>query len=144
MAEFFTDYGLFFLKVLTLVIAIIIIIVAIVAAATRGKKSSSSGKVSITLLNDQYDDMRDVLSTALLDDSAMKYADKEKKSEEKAKRKAEKKSAKEAAKKRGKGETKIDEPTKKRVFVVDFDGDVRASAVENLRREISAILTTAA
>jgi len=144
LAEFFTDYGLFFLKVITLVIAIIIVIVAIVAAATRGKKdSSSNGKITITLVNDQYDDMRDVLSTALLDDSAMKFSDKEKKSEEKAKRKAEKKAAKEAAKKRGKGETKIEEPKRKRVFVLDFDGDVRASAVENLRREISAILTTA-
>ena len=144
MAEFFTDYGLFFLKVLTLVIAIIIVIVAIVAAATRGKKDSSSGgKVKITRLNEQYDDMRDVLSTALLDDSAMKFSDKEKKSEEKEKRKAEKKAAKEAAKKRGKGSTRIDEPTRKRLFVVDFDGDMRASAVDNLRKEITAILTTA-
>ncbi len=144
MAEFFLDYGLFFLKVLTLVIAIIIVIVAIVSAAMRGRKSSpSGGKISITQLNDHYDDMRDVLSTALLDDSALKYSDKEKKAEEKAKRKQEKKAAKEASKKRGKGETRIDEPTRKRVFVVDFDGDVRASAVENLRREISAILTTA-
>ena len=143
MAEFFTDYGLFFLKVLTVVIAIIVVIVAIVASASRGRKESASGKVSITRLNEQFDDMRDTLSMALLDDSALKFTEKDKKAEDKAKRKAEKKEAKAASKKRGKGETRVSEPTRKRVFVVDFDGDVRASAVENLRRELSAILTTA-
>ena len=145
MAEFFINYGLFFLKALTIVIAIIIVVIAIVAAASRGRKDpSTEGRVTITRLNHQFDDMRDALSTALLDDAAMKFADKDKKAEEKAKRKEEKKAAKVAAKKRGKGgETRVTEPSRKRVFVVDFDGDVRASAVENLRRELSAILTTA-
>ena len=143
MAEFFADYGLFFLKVLTIVIAIIVVIVSIVASAARGRKDSPAGKVNITRLNEQFDDMRDTLSMALLDDSALKFTEKDKKSEEKAKRKLEKKEAKAAAKKRGKGETRITEASRKRVFVVDFDGDVRASAVDNLRRELSAILTTA-
>lgn len=143
MAEFFADYGLFLLKVLTIVIAIIVVIVAIVAAASRGRKESASGKVNITRLNEQFDDMRDTLSLALLDDSALKFSEKDRKAEEKAKRKVEKKEAKAASKKRGKGETRVTEAARKRVFVVDFDGDVRASAVENLRREISAILTTA-
>ena len=143
MADFFANYGLFFLKVLTIVIAIIIVIVAIVAAASRGRKESSAGKVSITRLNKQFEDMHDTLSTALLDDSALKFSEKDRKSEEKAKRKAEKKEAKAASKKRGKGETRITEASRKRVFVVDFDGDIRATAVENLRRELSAILTTA-
>jgi len=31
----------------------------------------------------------------------------------------------------------------KKIFVVDFDGDVKASAVENLREEITAVLTIA-
>ncbi len=144
MAEFFTDYGLFFLKILTIVIAIIVVVVAIIAAASRGRKdSAATGKVLITRMNEQFDDMRDTLSMALLDDSALKFADKDKKSEEKAKRKKEKKEAKAASKKRGKGETRVSEPVRKRVFVVDFDGDIRATAVENLRREVSAILTTA-
>ena len=33
--------------------------------------------------------------------------------------------------------------TSARVFVLDFDGDIRASAVENLRHEITALLTMA-
>ena len=145
MAEFFINYGLFFFKVLTIVIAIVVVILVIVAAATRGRKEAGDqGRVIITRLNHQFDDMRDVLSTALLDDSAMKFADKSRKAEDKAKRKEEKKAAKLAAKKQVKGgEARVTEPAKKRVFVVDFDGDIRASAVENLRRELSAILTTA-
>ena len=47
-----------------------------------------------------------------------------------------------AQKKREKAENK-DDNKKSRTFVLDFDGDVRASAVDNLRREISAILTVA-
>jgi len=144
LAEFFADYGLFFLKVLTIVIAIIVVLVAMVAAASRGRKDTGeTGQVKITRLNHEFDTMKTTLSTAVLDEAAQKYASKDRKSEEKAKRKAEKKEAKAAAKKRGKGQTLITEPSRKRVFVVDFDGDVRATAVENLRRELSAILTTA-
>lgn len=144
MVEFLADYGLFLLKVLTVVIAIIVVAVAMVAVASKGRKSpGAAGSVSIIRLNEQFDDMRDTLSMALLDDSAAKFAEKERKAEEKAKRKKEKKQAKAAAKKRGKGETRITEALRKRVFVVDFDGDIRASAVENLRHELSAILTTA-
>jgi len=33
--------------------------------------------------------------------------------------------------------------TKRRVFVINFDGDIRALTVENLRQEISAVLTIA-
>jgi len=37
----------------------------------------------------------------------------------------------------------VDEPKRKSIFVLDFDGDIRGSAVGGLRKEISAILTTA-
>jgi serine protease SohB len=45
-----------------------------------------------------------------------------------------------AEKKQKKSEVKKDKPM---VFVLDFEGDIRASAVENLRREITAILSVA-
>jgi len=143
LAEFFLNYGLFFLKVLTLLIAVVIVLLIVISAASRNRKDSPAGEVSITRLNKELDDMRDILSTALLDESAQKFANKDRKAEEKARRKSEKKAAKSASKKRGKGETRITEPSRKRVFVVDFDGDIRATAVDNLRREVSAILTTA-
>jgi len=46
-------------------------------------------------------------------------------------------------KKRGDGETIVDEKKKKRVFVLGFNGDIRASQVSGLRREITAVLSLA-
>ena len=143
MGEFFASYGLFLLKVITFVVAALIVIFAITMASSRGRKSSSEGRIELTKLNEQFDDMKESLSFSLLDDEAQKIALKEKKAEEKAERKANKAAAKKAKKQRGDGETVVDKPAKNRVYVMDFDGDMRASAVENMRREISAILTTA-
>lgn len=143
MAEFFASYGLFLLKVLTFLIAILIVIFTIAMLSSRGRKPGSEGSIEITSMNEQYDGMREALSLSLLDDQARKLAEKDKKAEEKAERKAQKAAAKKARKQRGDGETHVSEPDKKRVFVMDFDGDIRATAVENMRREISAILTAA-
>jgi len=143
VGEFFASYGLFLLKVITFVVAVLIIIFAIVMASSRGRKSGSEGRIEITNLNERYEDMKESLSFSLLDDEAQKMALKDKKAEDKAERKAKKAAAKKAKKQRGDGETVVDEPTKNRVYVMDFDGDIRASAVENMRREITAILTTA-
>lgn len=143
MAEFFANYGLFLLKVITFVVAILIVVFAIAALSGRTRKHGSEGHIEITKLNEQLDQMKESLSLSLLDEEAQKLAAKEKKAEEKAERKANKAAAKKAKKQRGDGETVVDEPSKNRVYVVDFDGDIRASAVENMRREISAILTSA-
>lgn len=143
MAEFFASYGLFLLKVITFVVAILIVVFAIAMLGSRGRKSGSEGRIEITKLNEQLDDMKEALSFSLLDDEAQKLAAKEKKAEEKAERKANKAAAKKAKKQRGDGETVVPEPKKDRVYVIDFDGDIRASQVENMRREISAILTAA-
>ncbi len=143
MAEFFASYGLFLLKVITFVVAVLIIIFAIAMLSMRGRKPGSGGRIEITKLNEQFDEMKEALSFSLLDDEAQKLALKEKKATEKAERKASKAAAKKAKKQRGDGETVVSEPGKRRVFVLDFDGDIRASEVENMRKEITAILTTA-
>jgi serine protease SohB len=57
--------------------------------------------------------------------------------EEKQKLKKEKAEQKKAAK------DEVNSIQKKRIFVLDFDGDVRAQAVDTMREEISAILTVA-
>src|ERR1700730_3573617 len=58
--------------------------------------------------------------------------------ERKAHIKAKKKEYKQRTKKQKKGKT-----ARSRVFVLDFDGDIRASAVEHLREEISAVVQVA-
>jgi len=143
VAEFFSDYGLFFLKVLTFVVAIIIVVLVIAAVTSRGRKGQPEGHIEIRKLNESMDDLRDSLQQSLMNPALLKQSLKAKKSTEKAQLKAEKKSAKSAAKQRGKGQTVVDEPRTKAVYVLDFHGDIRASAVANLRREITTILTAA-
>ena len=58
--------------------------------------------------------------------------------ERKAHIKAKKKEYKQRTKEQKKGKT-----ARSRVFVLDFDGDIRASAVEYLREEISAVVQVA-
>jgi len=126
--EFLADYGLFLAKSITLVIAILVVIVGIIAASSRGKREEE-GTIQVDYLNDKYDDLEYTLKQAILDDDQLKALQKE----EKKKAKAQKKSKKSSS----------DEERKKRIYVLDFDGDVKASAVEELRKEITAVLTLA-
>ncbi|MFK7852939.1 MAG: protease SohB [Granulosicoccus sp.] len=146
MAEFFYNYGLFFLKTLTFVIAFVVILMAIVAAASRSRLSggsSESGHIEIKKYNERLEDMHEALSLSLLEPFQRKQAEKEKKASDKAEKKAAKQAAKKAKKQRGSGETIVPETLRPRLYVMDFDGDIRASEVEKLRREITAVLTTA-
>ncbi len=129
--EFLTDYGLFIAKTITILIALLIA-VAIVASSTQ-KGNKDEVHIEIEKLNDRFDGYKDTLQHSLLNSEELK---KLKKSEKKA-QKAEKKQ-----KKSGKKESE-DSAKEKRVFVVDFDGDVKASDTENLRELISAILIEA-
>lgn len=146
MAEFLYSYGLFFLKALTLVVAVILVIMAIVAAASRSRQfagQSSSGHIELKKYNERLEDMRDALSMSLLDSAQRKDAEKSKKKLEKEEKKQAKAAAKRARKQRGEGQTVLPEKTRNRLYVMDFDGDIRASEVDKLRREITALLTTA-
>lgn len=147
VAEFFYEYGMFFLKALTFVVAFGLILMAIVAAATRssggGGRDGREGRITIKNYNEKLEDLQDALSFSLLEPEQQKEAEKEKKTERKAEKKLAKAAAKKARKQRGKGETIVVEEKKPRLYVLDFDGDIRASEVEKLRREITAVLTTA-
>lgn len=146
MAEFLYEYGLFFLKALTFVIAVAVILMFIVAAASRSRHSSggqSEGHIQIKKFNERLENMHEALTFASLDPAALKEAEKEKKVAEKAEKKAARASAKKAKKQRGSGETIVESKKSPRTYVMDFDGDIRASDVEKLRREITAVLTTA-
>jgi serine protease SohB len=116
--QFLADYGLFLLKTLTLLVGItlafILIMVAIIKAKKAGKEEE--GLLSITKLNEQYDETQKLLQEAILSKKDLK----------KAKKALSKK-----------------EDAKKRLFVIDFIGDIRASAVHHLREEITAILLIA-
>lgn len=130
--EFLSDYGLFLAKSVTIVLAIITVVGGIAAIASRGRKTGDHGTVEITHLNEELEEMKQQLEEAVLDRDELKALIKEEKKKEKAERKARKKQKPTA-----------DEARRKRVYVLDFDGDIRASDVEPMREEISAVLTLA-
>ncbi|MGB0467593.1 MAG: protease SohB [Pontibacterium sp.] len=134
MIEFLSDYGLFLAKSVTIVLAVIAVVGGIVAIAARGRKDAHHGSIDVTHLNEELEEMKHSLEASILDEGELKAQLKEEKKKEKADKKAEKQ-----ARKTG----KVTEESRKRIYVLDFDGDIRASDVEPLREEISAILTLA-
>ncbi len=132
--EFLIEYGAFLLKAITIVVAILIVVGGVISLSSR-QKGSSDGDLIVKKLNDELDDQRDQLQEVLLDKEVLKQLEKAKKKEEKEKDKAAKKAAKD------KKEEK--EEQRKRVFVLDFDGDIKASDVDLMRQEITAVLTMA-
>lgn len=143
MAEFLSEYGLFLLKAVTTVLAIIIVVLVVTMLGMRSRKSHAAGHIEIRKMNEHFDSMKEALTLSVLDPALQKVAMKDKKAAEKAERKESKAAAKKARKqKTGESDTAA-EPQEKRVFVMDFDGDLRASDVDKLREEVSAVLTAA-
>ncbi len=120
MSQFFIEYALFLLKIVTIAAAIIVVI-AFAAAASR--KGSTDG-LEVESINKKYRGLAEALRKAVAGKSEIKAATREQK-------------------KRDKAEAKQTSP-KPRTYVIDFKGDLKATAVASLREEISAILDVAA
>ena len=121
MMDLLLDYGLFLAQAVTVVIAVAAI-VAVIAGAARRQRPPEGG-LEVNRINDQFDDLARPLKEKLLPGKAFK-----------AELKAQKK-ARKAAEKSGE--------QRPRIYVLDFRGDIRASAARNLRHEVSAVLAAA-
>jgi serine protease SohB len=121
------EYGLFIAKFATVIVGLLILIAAIVALGQRRHKDTD-GHIEVKDLNERFDNFEDDIRHSILYEDELKALHKAQRKEEKLEEKQRKKH---------KGE----EPVRQRVYVLDFDGDIKASAVENLREEVSAILT---
>lgn len=129
--DFLFEYGLFLAKTLTLVLAVVIVLLACAAFAARNRhEAKDHGAIHVVNLNDEIEAMKDALRHEVLDHDALK-----------AELKAERKKEKEERKARSKDPGA--EPARKRIYVLDFDGDVQASQVEDLRRTVTAVLSFA-
>ncbi|MEO7387489.1 MAG: protease SohB [Gammaproteobacteria bacterium] len=129
MIQFLLDYGLFLAKAVTIVAAMAAIVTIVVSLS---RKEAPAGGLNVEKLNDRYRDLRLQLSGALLGKAERRKALKQ----ERKQRKLEEKSRQAGAGGNG-------PPVRHRVFVLDFKGDIRATAVTCLREEISAILGVA-
>ncbi len=151
--EFLAEFGLFLLKSVTIVAAILIVIGGIVNSSQRNKmnkiKGQAQGEIQLTNVSERYRDMVQYMQHALLSRFEAKELNKAEKKAEKLKTKEDKKRAK--ALKKSVPENTEDteqlaekaEDAHKRLFVIDFDGDIKASEVDSLREEISAIIAIA-
>ena len=121
--EYLYEYGLFLAKAVTIVVAIMFVVGSVVTMSMR-QRDGSKEEIEITRLNEKYEHMGQALQNSLLSRDELK---KQRKQDKKEKKKAGK------------------EPTSdhKRMFVIDFDGDLRGTHVESLREEITAVLTVA-
>ena len=122
MIELITDYGLFLAKAVTVLIFIWLLASLLYSFS---KKARADDHFEITHLNEKYDSMADTLRFSLLPKKEFKKIKKEHKKEYKQ----DKKSASSAE--------------KKRIFVLNFLGNIKATAVRHLRKEITAILSVA-
>jgi len=116
--HFISEYGLFLLKAATIVICILLVIAGILLIISRAKTKEKAGELIVRKLNDKYKNYQNIVNEAVQN-------------------KLEKKLAKKAQKK----ESKLkDNGLRKRLFLINFNGDIKASAVQSLREEITAIL----
>ncbi|HEY3697765.1 MAG TPA: protease SohB, partial [Spongiibacteraceae bacterium] len=127
--QLLAEYGLFLAKSITVIVGLLVLIAGIFALSQR-KHKDSDGHIEVKDLGARFENFEEDIKHSILYDDELKAL-------HKAQRKQDKLEEKQRKKNKG-GET-----AKKRIFVLDFDGDMKASAVENLREEISAILTLA-
>ncbi len=125
MTGFLADYGLFAAKAFTLLLVLVLALGALAASVRAARGQGPGERLEITNLSDRYERLADVLQVELRTPAEQKLARKQRKAERKLRRKS---------------KTPAPRP---RVFVLDFDGDIRASATDALREEISAIVQVA-
>jgi len=135
--EFLTNYGLFLAKTVTFVAAVLIIIVAVVAAATRNRRRKDDGEVRVERLNETLKKRCEHLEEQMIPEERRKQWHKEHKKAQKA----EAKEAKQKARRERHGATPVEVGA--RTFVLDFHGDIKASATEELRKSVTAVLAIA-
>jgi len=124
LIDFLTEYGIFLAKGVTLVLLFLLAFGGMLRLYTR-KKSVRDEHLEVKKLNEKYQRMSLVLKAATLSKKAFKQELKALKVQHKQNRKP------------------STDNERKRVYVLKFKGDVRASAVASLRESITAILTVA-
>jgi serine protease SohB len=127
MTDFVLQYGLFVAKTVTVVVALGVLAgVLAVVLAGLSRRATRAEQLEVTYLNDRYRRMEHALKAKLLPQKTFK-------AEARAYRRRRK-----AERKRPRKDGQL-----RRLFVINFRGDIRASAVSALREEVTAVLTVA-
>lgn len=153
--EFLSEYGLFLAKTVTVVVGLLVIVGALVSARHR-RQAPGKGEIQVTNIGDDIKSLANAIHHEVMTKAEYKHFHKQEKQQEKAeekRRKAALKKAPSRAEAKSEADTGHDMPATqsaaaesgdkqppKRIYVLDFDGDVKASEVESLREEITAII----
>lgn len=121
MLDAVIQLSLFTAKAIIIVALILILISCILLLISRGKELLT-GRVTVKNLNKKYSETTETLLEEILSKDEFKNWIKDKKRAEKENKKS-----------------NTNTPTKK-TFVIDFQGDIKASAVGALREEVTAVL----
>jgi len=110
--EFLAEYGLFLAKALTVVISFALIIGIAVSAGQKGQDD----KLKVEYLNKKLAGLKTHLQEAVLDKKQLKQIKKDQKKNK-------------------------EEQDKRKVYVLDFNGDIKATDSKQLKDEITALLS---
>lgn len=127
MLHAFLDYSLFLAKTLTLAAAFVFALLLLIRGLRTGRQRFLiRGHLEVRNINDHLRDGADTLSADMLDVRERKRRAKQRRREEKKRRRR-----------------RHDSPSRPRVFVLEFNGDLDASQTSALREEVSAVLQVA-
>jgi len=110
LIDLISNYGLFLLKTLTVLISILLIL----SFAVNSKKSKSDGSLEVTNINNELVTLEENIKKNILTSKEFKKFIKHRKKNLKM--------------------------LNKKLFVIDFKGNIKASEIISLRREISGII----
>ena len=119
MMEFVSNYGLFLAKAATILIFIWLLLSLIVSLT---HKPHEEDQIEIKKLNEKFDNLKLLMQKSMLSKKQIKELHKQNKKQNKKDKNADK---------------------RQRVFVLNFVGNIKASAVKHLRKEITALLAVA-
>lgn len=139
MLDLLIQYGLFLAKTVTFVVAFLVVLSAIFSLSQRRRGGQADGVIEVTPLNERLKEYAEAMREVVFQKDDLKQWQKA----EKKKEKQEEKDKKSRKGDEGEGNDKGSSAARSRVYVLKFDGDIRASAVESLRREITAVMTLA-
>lgn len=134
--EWFLQYIVFLAQTVTVVIAILVVFLFILV---QRKKSAPQGSLEIKDLTLEYQDVKENMQLCIMSEAEAKQFHKT----QKKTKKREKKQAKQAQKIPTQAQdTDADNPPEKSTcYVLSFNGSVDAHEVEDLRQEVSAVLS---
>ena len=174
MLEFIAELGMFILKTAVIVLGVVAVISALGSGVSKRQKVGPAGRIDIRNINEELEGIRNGVAGAVMSQAELKHRIKQHKKERKKKEKEARKRLKardkddssegnsteattstpeepsgeqpdDAATTQAVVESTIEAPDrKKKLFVLDFVGDIAATRVENLRHEITAVVTMAA